>query len=734
MHKILLFIFCCFSFNLFAQDSELNSLIKILENPETRTVLIEQLKNLDKNKIIDIKKNEEPAEKKEEEKKPEITAIDKVNETTQVIISQTVSLPKTLAERATNVFGSIYDRLKSSYLAAKKVFTGKDYRIKNLDWAVLLEALKHLGSLVIITFFSFSFLQYLIRAVKFRLNRYSLAGTYRIALVRKLSAIFSVVLIDIAILFLCEVIAYSANVFLVEKYQKISGNANIFLNAFIVVELIKTGLKIIFYPRYLGLRFLTCEDSVAKYWYRWSQTLITLVGYGYLVIIPFVETYLSYALAQALSTLLAIFTFIYTLRKIFKRRKNVKAACLALAEKTPFKLTKLFLKFLAYSWFQFTLIYFFVLLYITLQTGQKRSLASFLNSTLWTVITIGAGLVLTTLFTILIQNVGEKYKTKTGEFYKQIVVYVPLLLHLIRLIFVSLTILGVLASWDIFNLGHWLKSTNGQFILHRTTGIIFILSIGIFIWLSFCAAMDYKLKESPTSRIKTIFYLLKSGLAVILFSTITVMILSQIGINIAPLIAGAGVVGLAIGFGAQSLVKDVITGIFFQLDNAINTGDYIAINNNITGFAEHISIRSVSIRDNQGTLHLIPFSTVNIISNYMRGFAFHCADYGISYESDIDKACLALQEAFDELSSGELRRNLLEPLIIQGVSVLNESSVDIRVKIKTLPGKQWEVGRAFNRLVKIYFDKNGIEIPYPHRTIFLAKENNQKIELEKISS
>ncbi len=207
--------------------------------------------------------------------------------------------------------------------------------------------------------------------------------------------------------------------------------------------------------------------------------------------------------------------------------------------------------------------------------------------------------------------------------------------------------------------------------------------------------------------------------------TITGMIvLSEIGINIGPLIAGAGVLGLAIGFGAQRLVQDVITGVFIQVENAMNTGDVVTVGG-ITGTAERLSIRSVGIRDLSGTYHIVPFSSVDTVSNYMREYGNHVGEYGIAYRENIDDAIAQLQLAFEDLkASDEHGHQLLADMTVAGVTALADSSVNIRVVIKTTPGDQWGVGRAYNRLVKMRFDSAGIEIPFPHTTLYFGQDKS----------
>jgi len=139
-----------------------------------------------------------------------------------------------------------------------------------------------------------------------------------------------------------------------------------------------------------------------------------------------------------------------------------------------------------------------------------------------------------------------------------------------------------------------------------------------------------------------------------------------------------------------------------------------------------VGIRSVALRDLYGTYHIVPFSSVDAVSNFTREFGNHVGEYGIAYRESIDDAIVQLEAAFEELKEGDHKDNILAPMTVAGVTALADSSVNIRVVIKTTPGNQWAVGRAFNRLVKIYFDKAGIEIPFPHTTLYFGEDRDGK--------
>src|SRR5699024_6472161 len=141
--------------------------------------------------------------------------------------------------------------------------------------------------------------------------------------------------------------------------------------------------------------------------------------------------------------------------------------------------------------------------------------------------------------------------------------------------------------------------------------------------------------------------------------------------------------------------------------------------------AEKLTIRSVSVRDISGTLHVVPFSSASVVSNYMREFGYHTYGYRIAYREDIDNAIRHLRAAYDDLKSDpEMLPSLLDDIAIPGVTALAENAVEIRVMIKTIPGMQWAVGRAYNRLVKMHFEAAGIEIPTAHRTLYFGRDKD----------
>jgi small conductance mechanosensitive channel len=193
--------------------------------------------------------------------------------------------------------------------------------------------------------------------------------------------------------------------------------------------------------------------------------------------------------------------------------------------------------------------------------------------------------------------------------------------------------------------------------------------------------------------------------------------LSQIGIDIGPLLAGAGIVGLAVGFGAQTLVKDIITGMFILLENQIAVGDVVKIKD-YAGLVEALTIRTIRLRDLNGNVYIVPFSEVTSVENMTKDYSRFVFDVGVSYHADIDRVMEVLKEVGADLQNDPaFKSEILLPLEILGLERFEASAVIIRARITTRPIKQWDVAREFNRRMKKRFDELGIEFPFPQRTV-----------------
>lgn len=216
---------------------------------------------------------------------------------------------------------------------------------------------------------------------------------------------------------------------------------------------------------------------------------------------------------------------------------------------------------------------------------------------------------------------------------------------------------------------------------------------------------------------ETIGGILRRTIKTAIWIVAMVMTLKEFSFDIAPILAGAGIVGLAVGFGAQNLVRDVITGLFMLLENQISVND-VAVINGTGGLVVEINLRTTVLRGLDGTMHVFPNGAITTLSNMTRGYSYYVFDVGVAYKEDTDRVVAVLTEVAEELRQSEqFGPSILEPLDVLGVDHFADSAVVIKVRLKTLPVKQWEVGREMNRRIKKRFDAEKIEIPFPQRSL-----------------
>ncbi len=282
-----------------------------------------------------------------------------------------------------------------------------------------------------------------------------------------------------------------------------------------------------------------------------------------------------------------------------------------------------------------------------------------------------------------------------------------------------------------------LFADRGGAALWSIASAVLVAVLAALVWSMLAAWIDTRLTRqgnAPVSaRSRTLLALLRNAVAIV-FAVFSVMIiLSQIGIDVAPLLAGAGVVGLAIGFGAQKLVQDIINGVFIQLENAINEGDVVGVAG-ITGGVEKVTLRSVTLRTLDGAAHIVPFSSVDTVTNMTRDFSFHVAEIGVAYKEKVPRVKDAMREAFETVRAEFPATAILDDLDMQGVIALADSAVVVRARIKTQPGKQWAIGRRYTEVVKEVLDARGIEIPFPHTQIVLPHPLIDPSEAEALAT
>lgn len=639
-----------------------------------------------------------------------------------------ISLPRQLAEMTSRVVSDIGGEMRNLFDVVAGLFTAETDTTA-IDWGDFLTAAINLGLVIAATFALFMVFRRFERPLFVRLSHWKQQKGGLNPTIRLVLGVLAAAVADVLVVALAYVGGNLIATFAVGETGELSTRASLFLNAFLIIELIKAAVRMLFASRYEGLRLLPISAAEASYWNRWLARLIGLVGYGLLVVAPLTSVYLAPTMGQAVGVLIMFGAFIYAVAVVLKNRLRIRDELNAMAARSDFTATRVTLQLFARTWHLFALLYFLIVLVLTL-TRPVDALPFVLIATLQTLAVVIVGMLLSNLLTHSIGRrirLSDDLRRKLPLLEPRLNSYVPNALRFIRTIILIVVVLLILNAWRAFDLAAWYASEAGRSVVAMVASVATILALAVAVWLALASLIEHKLNPEtgtgePDARAKTLLTLFRNALAIALITMTGMIVLSEIGINIGPLIAGAGVLGLAIGFGAQRLVQDIITGIFIQVENAMNTGDVVSVGG-ITGTAERLSIRSVGIRDLAGTYHIVPFSSVDTVSNFMRDFGYHVGEYGIAYRENIDEAIIALREAFDELAADETHKmNIVAPLEVAGVTALANSSVNLRVRIKTTPGTHWGIGRAYNRLVKLHFDARGIEIPFPHTTLYFGQD------------
>jgi small-conductance mechanosensitive channel len=505
----------------------------------------------------------------------------------------------------------------------------------------------------------------------------------------------------------------------------ITPEMGIFLTAVLWVELARMFTRIVFRPRHPGLRLIRMADATARHWAFWTARIVGVFGYGTLFLAPLADLIGAPRLAGWLMLASVLLAAVMSIILILRNRDPVRDALESRLKHLKADVIIRWLYPLAHYWHLIASAYILAL-FVVWRAVPGDAVGFMMRATAASIVVILLGSFLIALISRSIADgvrLDERVRRKFPLLEMRLNRFVPALLQILRILSAVIVLASILTFWGIIDAPGWLASPQGRRIAWSFLWIATILLLAAGLWLIVSSWVEYRLNPDvgtrPTPRERTLLALFSNAFFVILGIITAMTVLTEIGINIAPLLAGAGVVGLAIGFGAQKLVQDIINGAFIQFENTMNEGDVVTAGG-ITGVVEKLTIRSVSLRDLNGHYHMIPFSGVDMVTNFMKGFSFHVAEIDVAYRENISEVKAAMQEAFDRLMETEHRANILPPLEIQGIVAFLDSGITVRARIKTLPGQQWATGRAYSELIKEVFDERDIEIPFPHRTIYMG--------------
>lgn len=684
-----------------ASEPSLDDLIAILENENTRAKLLESLKAA-------------AYQAPQASETPQETAVQEVTQT----------LPGQIADAVRSFIGSASDtgqEVLDSVDSSMTMLSGAG----SIDIPDILTAILPVGLVAIVVFLVLG----LGRIIKAPIFRGLSASTADAGPLRKLFLLVVSGVVDA----LSIVLAWASGIVAAAVFfnGQPGINQQLFLNAFLLIEMIKVCLGIFVSPNYPALRLTPFSNRQASYWYFWFSRLISILGYTFLFVAPVIHSSSSPQAADAVRFAVVIFSVLLMIVLILKNRGTVRERLKRAHKSGDNSFGAHVNAFIGQVWWAVA-IGFVLAAFIVWLRSPEEGLRFLTLATLKSIAAMAVGGLIVSVLTRWIASgipIPESTKAKLPLLERRVNSFIPNALTVLRFVAVIAVLAYILEAWSLLHYSDWLATSAGQRLVGGFVGAGIILCIGVAIYLAVSSWVEYRLNPNfgkvPTARERTLLSLFRNAFTITMVVVVAMLVLSQIGIDIAPLLAGAGVVGLAVGFGAQKFVQDIITGAFIQIQNAMNEGDIVEVNG-VSGTVEQLTVRSVGIRTLDGTWYLIPFSSVDQVANFSKDFAYYVADLGVAYRENVDDVKQLMQDAFDEMKEGPVADNLISGFDMWGVNELGDSAVVVRGRVMTKPGTQWGVGRAYREIVKRMADERGIEIPFPHMTVWFGEDRKGK--------
>ncbi|MFN4284284.1 MAG: mechanosensitive ion channel domain-containing protein [Alphaproteobacteria bacterium] len=495
------------------------------------------------------------------------------------------------------------------------------------------------------------------------------------------------------------------------------------VHAHIAVRAVLAVARIFLAPAAPRLRPLHLADETAHYLYIWARRVSAVTLYGYfaaeaLLLLRFGRD--AHELALKLVGLVTV-----TMLVIFVLQNRVAVADWLRAKAARGPAGPL-LGRLADLWHVLVATYL-VAVYVVWVLEVPNGFGYLMRATALTIVIAVAARLLTAGADRLVARafrIGPDLKLRYPGLEARANRYLPVLSRVLRGAIYATALLFVLQAWGAQSLA-WLTSTTGTRVIGTGLSLLLVVVLALAAWEAISVSLErYAARldaaDPHSARARTLLPLIRTFASVVLVVMVGLILLSQVGIDITPLLAGAGVIGIAIGFGSQKLVQDVINGLFILAEDTISVGDVVALDN-YGGLVEAMTVRHIRLRDFDGSLWTVPFSEVKAVLNRTKGYSRYVFDIEVAYKEDVDRVIAVVKELGEEIRQDpEYGALILEPLEVVGLDKFGASGVVIKARITTLPIKQWTVGREFNRRMKKRFDELGIEIPFPHRTIYFA--------------
>jgi len=492
------------------------------------------------------------------------------------------------------------------------------------------------------------------------------------------------------------------------------------MNATMLVAGVIAISRFLLAPRTPSLRLVPFSDRAARFLHRWLCWIGAIVAFGWFGITALRVLGLPKVAAHAALKLVALSILVILVGLVVKERKDIarwiRGDHKAAAAKGPSAIGSLRQR-LAEVWHLLAIAYL-VATFAVFVFDIEGGFDFILHATLVSALVIAAA----RLCVHLVEHAVTRGTTlahasdRYPRLRERADIYLPIVRAGSSAVVWLVAAVVLIDAWGVDTAG-WITGPDGRAALARTISIALIVISATVAWEFVSAVIETYLvgavKDGTpvqrSQRVRTLLPLLRNAFLIFLIVVVVLIVLSELGLNIAPLLAGAGVVGLAIGFGAQTLVKDVITGMFILFENTVAVGDVVDLGGGHSGLVEHFSIRTIRLRDSNGGVHTVPFSNITSVNNMTKDFAYYMFNIKVDYAIDSDRVVEAVTQLGAELQEDPVYKDLiLAPIEIIGLDSFAADAAILQARFKTRPIKQWSVGREFNRRLKKRFAELGI--------------------------
>ncbi|MBN9564121.1 MAG: mechanosensitive ion channel [Alphaproteobacteria bacterium] len=498
------------------------------------------------------------------------------------------------------------------------------------------------------------------------------------------------------------------------------------VNAYAICRALLCVARAVFSPTRARLRLVLLSNPAAQYVMRWLRRLIGVAVFGIALadagLLPGLSQEAHDAVLKAVGLVLHVMLIVIVLEKRAAVARRLRAPPGAkgfiAAVRNGFAVT--------WHWIAlFYLVAAWLVWAVELPNGFTRLLHFAVTTAV--VLLVGRLVLIVVLGTLDRLTRPRPELASDPLIGTRLRLYLPILRRVLTVLVYGLVLLELLQVWGLGTVSWLTDSISGRRVLSACGSVALTILLAFIAWEAASIAIERHLarlageqQAARSARLRTLLPLLRTALLITLLVIVALMVLSDLGINIAPLLAGAGVVGIAIGFGSQKLVQDVITGLFLLLENAVQVGDVVTVAG-LGGSVEHLSIRSIRLRAEDGSVHVIPFSSVTTVTNMTRDFGYAVIEASVSYNDEYDDVVTVLRDIVKEMrEEPRWASEIRDDLEVMGLEKFADSSILIKARIRCGPFGRWSIRREFNRRMKLRFDEHGIEIPYPHQQLVMA--------------